>query len=63
MRENFFTDKESPLVEAGELRASLFTYSTGIRAVRISNSKGSATVLPFDGQAVWRCDFLGRSSL
>lgn len=60
LRENFFTDKESPLVEAGELKASLFTYSTGIRAVRISNSKGSATVLPFDGQAVWRCDFLGR---
>lgn len=60
LRENFFTDKETVLVESGELKATLFTYSTGVKAVRISNSKGSATVLPFDGQAVWRCDFLGR---
>ena len=60
LREGFFTDKETTLVEAGELKATLFTYSTGVRAVRISNAKGSATVLPFDGQAVWRCDFLGR---
>ncbi len=60
LREGFFTDKETTLVEAGELKATLFTYSTGVKAVRISNAKGSATVLPFDGQAVWRCDFLGR---
>ena len=60
LREGFFTDKETTLVEAGEFKASLFTYSTGVKAVRISNAKGSATVLPFDGQAVWRCDFLGR---
>ena len=60
LQDRFFTDHETTLVEAGELKASLFTYSTGIRAVRISNSKGSATVLPFNGQAVWRCDFLGR---
>ena len=60
LREGFFTDKETTLVEAGELKATLFTYSTGVKAVRISNAKGSATVLPFCGQAVWRCDFLGR---
>ena len=60
LREGFFTDKETTLVEAGELKATLFTYSTGVKAVRISTAKVSATVLPFDGQAVWRCDFLGR---
>lgn len=60
LRECFFTDKECTLVEAGELKATLFTYSTGVKAVKISNAKGSATVLPFIGQAVWRCDFLGR---
>ena len=60
LRKNFFGEKEFALVEDGELKAELFTYSTGIHAVRISNSKGSATVLPFMGQAVWRCDFFGR---
>ncbi len=60
LQDRFFTEKETVLVESGELKATLFTYSTGVEAVRISNAKGSATVLPFMGQAVWRCDFLGR---
>ena len=60
LRDHFFTDRETTLVEAGELKATRFTYSTGVKAVRIVNAKGSATLLPFMGQAVWRCDFLGR---
>ena len=60
LQERFFAEKETVLVEAGELKATLFTYSTGIKAVKISNARGSATVLPFMGQSVWRCDFLGR---
>jgi hypothetical protein len=60
LRDHFFTDRETTLVDAGELKATLFTYSTGVKAVRIVNAKGSATLLPFMGQAVWRCDFLGR---
>ena len=60
LKDAFFTEKETVLVEDGELKASLFRYSTGVAAVRISNAKGSATILPFLGQMVWRCDFLGR---
>ena len=58
--ERYFTEKETVLVESGELKATLFRYSTGVAAVRLSNSKGSATALPFMGQSVWRCGFLGR---
>ena len=60
LQERFFSEKETVLVEEGELKAILFTYSTGVKAVKLANAKGSATVLPFMGQAVWRCDFFGR---
>ena len=59
LQERFFTDKETTIVEDGEFKASLFTYSTGIKAVRIANAKGYAVVLPWMGQMVWRAGFLG----
>ena len=52
LQERFFTDKETTFLECGEFKASLFTYSTGIKAVRLSNAKGSIVVLPWMGQMV-----------
>ena len=60
LKDSYFGEKETLLLEAGELSATLFTYSTGVRAVRIANARGSAVVLPFMGQMVWRCEFDGR---
>ena len=57
--ENYFVEKEKSFFKSGELEASLFIYSTGVKAVKIKNSKGSATLLPFMGQMIWRCDFNG----
>ncbi len=57
--ERFFTDKETTVATYGKLSASLFTYSTGVKAVKIRNDKGSITVLPYMGQMVWRADFNG----
>ena len=57
---NMFADVRRPLAEAGELKAEIFRYSTGIEAVRVSNRRGSFTVLPWMGQMIWRCDFDGR---
>ena len=57
--EGFWTDKEKLVLTSGELSASIFTYDTGVKAVKIKNSKGSATLLPYMGQMVWRCDFNG----
>ena len=57
---SFFTEKERKIVEAGELSASLFLYDSGVAAVRISNARREATVLPFQGQQVWDARFDGR---
>lgn len=57
---SFFTEKERKIAEAGELSASLFLYDSGVAAVRISNARGEATVLPFQGQQVWDARFDGR---
>ncbi|MBR4654670.1 MAG: DUF4432 family protein [Kiritimatiellae bacterium] len=60
LQERFFSDKETEVFSDGELRASLFTYSTGVKAVRLANSKGAIVVLPWMGQMIWRAEFLGR---
>ena len=60
LRENYFEGKERVLLENGELTASVFTYDSGIQAVRISNARGSIIVLPFMGQMVWRANFDGK---
>ncbi len=60
LKESYFTEKETCLVESGALSASLFVYSTGVKAVRLSNDKGEIVVLPYLGQMVWRASFLGR---
>ncbi len=57
------------LAECGEFRAETFTYGErdgsrpsrgGVAALRVANSRGSFTILPWMGQMVWRCDFDGR---
>lgn len=58
--ENFFTEKEKTIYSNGNLSASLFIYDTGVKAVKIKNSKGSATILPYMGQMIWRADFNGK---
>lgn len=55
-----FGEKEKRLFESGELCCSTFVYSTGVKAVRIKNSKGYFVVLPFMGQMIWDMEFNGR---
>jgi len=55
-----FGESKRLLVESGEFRVETFRYSTGVEALKVSNSRGSFTILPFMGQQVWRCDFDGR---
>lgn len=57
--ENFFEEKEKTVALHGELKAAVFTYSTGVKAVRLSNSKGSIILLPYMGQMIWRAEFNG----
>ena len=55
-----FTDKPTLIAESGELKAVGFRYSTGVEALKVSNRRGSFTILPWMGQMIWRCDFDGR---
>ena len=55
-----FTDKPTVVAEDGEFKAVGFRYSTGVEALKVSNRRGSFTILPWMGQMIWRCDFDGR---
>lgn len=55
-----FTEKPVLLAEEGEFKVVGFKYTTGVAALKVSNSRGSFTILPWMGQAIWRCDFDGR---
>lgn len=57
----FFGEAEKPLVESGELHATVFLYPSGVQALRLSNSLGSIVVLPFQGQQIWDAQFFGRT--
>ncbi len=61
LQESFFVEKEKVLFESGALTASTFIYSTGIRAVRLSNDMGHIVMLPYNGQMIWEAVFEGRS--
>ena len=58
---DFFVEKEKVFVAGDELQATLFKYSNGIEAVKLSNSKGYVTLLPFVGQQIWDMEFLGHN--
>ena len=60
LRKEFFGELSKTLAESGEFKAETFRYSTGVEALKVSNSRGSFTILPFMGQMIWRCDFDGR---
>ena len=57
----FFVEKERTVFESEGLKATLFKYSTGIEAVKLSNGKGYVTLLPFVGQQIWDMEFLGHN--
>lgn len=55
-----FSRRERLVCENGALRASTFTYSTGVEAVCIANTHGHIELLPFMGQMIWRMAFCDR---
>ncbi len=59
-KELFGRDKKT-VFAAGALRAEIFTYSTGVEAVKIYNGAGFIVALPFMGQMIWDMEFLGHN--
>lgn len=56
-----FGELEKTVIDSGEFSCSTFVYSTGVKAVRIKNSKGYLVILPFMGQMIWDMEFQGRN--
>ncbi len=59
LHRDYFTENEKILIESGEFTVSLFKFETGIEAVKIKNSRGFFTVLPYMGQQIWEAVFDG----
>ncbi|WP_312794761.1 aldose 1-epimerase family protein [Tianweitania sp.] len=57
LRPAFFDEVERPCVQHGKLTATLFRYSTGVEAIRLSHARGSLVVLPYLGQMIWSAAF------
>ena len=60
-RDMFAKEKVIFKDKASSFSAKVFTYSTGVEAVTIKNSKGYVTLLPFMGQMIWDMEFLGHN--
>ena len=60
LQPSFFSEREKPLADHTGIRASSFTYPSGVHAVRLENGVGEMIVLPFHGQQIWRLGFGGR---
>lgn len=61
LAEGMFGEKEKTLAEFGSLTAATFRYPSGVCAVRLTNSRGSVIILPFQGQQIWSAEFDGRT--
>jgi len=60
IEEQSFAEKEQRILEYEGLTATLFTYESGIRAVRLANDRGYIVVLPFMGMMIWDAELGGR---
>lgn len=56
-----FTDTPQVLLFSERYKVELFRYPSGIEAIKLENSRGTITLLPFYGQMIWDVIFDGRS--
>ncbi len=61
LQPRMFGNAESTLASYSGLTASTFQYSTGVLGLRLANSEGWVSLLPFQGQQIWDAEFRGRS--
>ena len=61
LSKSFFGDAPATLISSGKLTCTLFTYPSGVQAVKAENEHGYVIVLPYHGQQVWDLSFGGRS--
>lgn len=54
-----FQDQSRVLIKNDEFTVSSFKYSSGVEALKIQNSRGYLTFLPFEGLMIWEAVFDG----
>lgn len=55
-----FPDAEREILQYEDFRVSAFRFPTGVAALRMINSAGQMTVLPYQGQQIWDFRMFGR---
>lgn len=60
LRPTMFEAVERPLITHSEFTVSTFRFDSGVAALRVRNARGEITVLPYQGQQIWRASFDGR---
>lgn len=58
---SFFSEREKLIVQNGNLKAFAYLFETGVHALRIENNLGYIVTLPYQGQQIWDCSFLGKN--
>lgn len=56
-----FSSTQKAVLENEHFKVETFKYSSGIEALKVSNSKGYMTILPYYGQIIWDVVFNGQS--
>lgn len=59
LKKNFFTPLSTEILSAQGCSVELFTYETGIEAIRLTNQRGHLVILPYYGQMIWQAMFDG----
>lgn len=50
---DFFQAKERPLLKNSAFTATIFRYDTGVVGLKVTNHRGTLTLLPFEGLMIW----------
>ncbi len=61
LKKEFFTQREFVIAEHKNMKATAFTFTTGVAGLKIENTKGNFVILPFQGQQIWSAEFNGYS--
>ena len=56
-----FSRQEQEIYSSSDFTVISFKYASGIEALKIVNSRGYVTVLPYYGQMIWDAEFDGHN--
>lgn len=61
LHKSLFTDRASLIIKNNQFTVSAFRYASGVEGLRVENSQGYLTILPFLGQMIWDAEFCGHN--